>query len=339
VKPLASLALALALAACGDDDEAGDPDAAPPGPDATPPDAGPPDANPLAPMSLAATGLYADFAAETLADGVLEYAPRFALWSDGAGKRRWVKLPDGATIDTSNVDFWVYPEGTKLWKEFTRDGVRVETRLLYKTGPASTDWFMMAYAWNAEQTAAVAAPLGARDALGTEHDIPEPSDCEKCHRAVPDVLLGFSAIQLAHGGPGVTLADLVADGRLSAPPAVALDLPGDATAQAALGYLHANCGTCHNDYSDVMDKVDMRLMLTVGTLGAVDTTPAYATSVGIAPNRAIVGVTSLIEPGDPDASAVHVRMNQRGPQGMPPLASELVDTDAVAAIDAWINSL
>ena len=32
-------------------------------------------------------------------------------------------------------DSWRFPQGTKLWKEFTRDGVRVETRLLQKVGP------------------------------------------------------------------------------------------------------------------------------------------------------------------------------------------------------------
>ncbi|MFN7134819.1 MAG: hypothetical protein ACK4N5_22255 [Myxococcales bacterium] len=40
------------------------------------------------PERLSETGLYADFAARSLAPGVFEFTPRFELWSDGAEKRR-----------------------------------------------------------------------------------------------------------------------------------------------------------------------------------------------------------------------------------------------------------
>src|SRR5262245_30688341 len=85
-----------------------------------------------APEHLSETGLFADVARESLAPDIIAYAPRFQLWSDGADKRRWLWLPPGARIDTSDMDSWVFPVGTKFWKEFTRDGVRVETRLLEK---------------------------------------------------------------------------------------------------------------------------------------------------------------------------------------------------------------
>lgn len=334
------LALFMAVSACGDDgDDDVPPDAAVP-PDApVPPDAGPPDADPANPLRLASTGLYSDFENETLADGVVEFAPEHVLWSDVATKRRWILIPDGAQIDTSNMNFWHWPQGTKLWKEFTRDDVRVETRYLYKYGPTSEDWFMMAYAWNEEQTEALAARSGVQDALSTNHDIPSQSVCAKCHGRVEDVALGASAIQLDHDGPGLTLADLIADDRLTDPPAGALDIPGTAVEQAALGYFHVNCGTCHNDYSDVQDKVDMRLMLTVETLGAVTTTPVYTTAVGVEPNRSTEGATYLIEAGNSAASAVHIRMSVRGPISMPPVGSEDVDTVGLAAVDAWIDSL
>lgn len=305
--------------------------------DAPPPDAPPPDADPTMPMRLSDTGLYTDVVAETLADGVRAYAPRFPLWSDGAVKRRWVYLPPGSTIDTADMDFWRFPVGTKLWKEFVRDGVRVETRLLMKTAPDA--WFMMAYAWLPDGSDAIATPYGQPDALGTDHDIPSVSDCDKCHGRVPDVALGFSALQLDHADAGVSLTQLAADGLITDPPAAPLVVPGDATAAAALGYLHANCGTCHNDTSDVSVEHGLRLYLTVGALGAVKDTPAYTTAVGVAPVHAIAGVTALIEPGNPEASAVHARMATRGPIRMPPIASEVVDGDGLAAVDAWIASL
>src|SRR5262245_14990157 len=92
-----------------------------------------------APARLSETGLFADITREIWAPGVMAYAPRFQLWSDGADKRRWLWLPPDTRIDTSNMDSWAFPVGTKFWKEFTRDGVRVETRLIEKLGPGD-DW-------------------------------------------------------------------------------------------------------------------------------------------------------------------------------------------------------
>src|SRR5262245_33797852 len=64
---------------------------------------------------LACAGLYEDFAAKTVASDVKEFTPALQFWSDGAEKRRWVKLPTGAKIDATNFDEWIYPEGTQLW--------------------------------------------------------------------------------------------------------------------------------------------------------------------------------------------------------------------------------
>src|SRR5215468_4178494 len=95
------------------------------------------------------------------------YTPRYQLWSDGAEKRRWLFLPEGAQIDTSVPDDWRFPRGTKLWKEFTRDGVRVETRILYKHGDGRDDWSIAAYLWRNDQTDAELLPTGLQNALGT----------------------------------------------------------------------------------------------------------------------------------------------------------------------------
>jgi hypothetical protein len=305
------------------------------------------DADPLRPELLSATGLYDDIAGEVLADGVVAFEPEHVLWSDGATKRRWVYLPPSATIDTSDMDFWVYPVGTKLWKEFTSGGVRVETRMLSKI--ADGQWYMVAYAWDDAQTDAVAVPAGVTDALGTDHDIPSMGDCEKCHERVADKALGFTAIQLDHPGTGLTLDGLVQDGRLSNDPPSGgqggppyYDIPGNATEVAALGYLHANCGGCHHPQSDVFDVVAVELRLEVATLGRVRDTTIYETSVDV--NSVLTpieaGVTKLIDPGSPSTSVIHQRMLRRDMKGMPPLGTEVVDTDGgVAAVAAWISSL
>ena len=107
------------------------------------------------PATLVATGLCADAACTAITPGVREFAPRWQLWSDGAEKRRWIWLPVGATIDTTDTDYWRFPIGTKLWKEFGCGETRVETRYIVKTGPEEDDWIFVPYAWNAEQTEAV----------------------------------------------------------------------------------------------------------------------------------------------------------------------------------------
>jgi len=329
----------------------GPPDGAPPAPDAESlPDAEPPppDAS-IEPTTLAETGLYADFASETLAPGVVEYTVNHELWADGATKRRFVLLPDGAQVDTTDMDFWSLPAGTKLWKEFTSGGTRVETRLLWKQGETNDDWFTMSYAWNEAGSEALASEEGAEDALGTEHDIPRATACKTCHQRQPGFALGFSALQLDHDEGEVNLAALVEQKRLSDPPEVTgvpvFPLPGEAVDQAALGYLHGNCGPCHNEFSDVLDRSSVIWHLDSDSLASVDETTIFQTAVGQPPDIVLEPTTSIIEPGDRDASAAFVRMSQRDPKEdsvvpMPPLATEQPDTEGgVAAVGAWIDSL
>jgi hypothetical protein len=294
------------------------------------------------PTRLSQTGLYSDLtASEDLAPGVLEYRPRFELWSDGAEKRRFVSLPPDATIDTSDMNYWVFPVGTRVWKEFTSQGVRVETRMLEKTGAES--WLMLAFAWEADRSDALVVPRGSDDALGTEHDVPSTVMCRECHDDVPDKLLGFAAVQLSHSLGGVTLEDLVREGRLSHPPDGPIELPGDPVAQSALGYLHANCGNCHNPRSGDFPTVHLELWLDVETLATVEETTTFRTTVrvpfeGVPPNPDIASVR--IAPGDPEGSALYQRMGAREPLvQMPPLASERTDENGLRDVAAWILAL
>lgn len=308
---------------------------------------------------------------DAVSPDVMPFTPQFPLWTDSAQKRRWVYLPPGATINTSNMDVWTYPQGTKLWKEFSRDGVRVETRILWKQGGGPDDWFMIAFKWNAEQTEATAMPDGEIDASATMHDIPSQENCSTCHRNVRDKAIGFSAVQLAYAAPAgdVTLDQLVQMGALSVAPAAALAVPGTAVDQAAFGYLHANCGMCHNERANVfITKInDMNLWLhsaadpaicpTCGDLASPQTTGPYLGLVNKMTKKGnILGATVRVTPGDLDASALYQVMNTRdavpgvdpemmGADGgvaafqMPPLGTEDVDPMGTAAIAAWINSL
>lgn len=289
----------------------------------------------LVPALLSETGLFDDVAAGTIAADVLPFSPRFALWSDGADKARWVWLPACEPIDTSDMDHWELPVGTRLWKEFTRDGVRIETRLITRIGPGAAQWRLATYVWNGDDAEHVST--GVENALGTEHDVPDEVQCTSCHRQDWRAL-GFSAVQLAHDGDGVTLQTLQDAGKLSDPPLLPIVVPGDALAQSALGMLHANCGSCHSENG--VPFVDLQLRLRTTDL-TVEDTQTWQSTVDVPTVMFECDGCDLIEPGVPETSAVVMRMLERGPDSeqMPPLATELVDQSGVDALGAWILSL
>ncbi len=293
------------------------------------------------PQALSETGLYASGSTSTLADGVVPYEPRYVLWADGADKQRYLYLPPGTQIDTSDMDRWKFPVGTKVWKAFSLAGKRLETRLLWKT--SETGWFQMAFVWKADGSDAMAAPRGAMDVAGTTHDVPARNRCSDCHDGAGDKLLGVSAIQLSHDRPGANLKQLASEGRLSQRPSDDFRLPDD-DAWNALGYLHANCGNCHNPNSVVWDKVDLDLWLRTGELGDATTTQSYVTTVSVAltdfHGSADAGIMNRIAPGDAAHSGLILRMTTRGnDDAMPPIASEIVDNDGVALVSKWIDAL
>ena len=69
---------------------------------------------PVAPQLLSETGLYAGEGTARVDPRNRSFAPQYPLWTDGAGKRRWIQLPEGAAIDASNLSRWEFPVGTKL---------------------------------------------------------------------------------------------------------------------------------------------------------------------------------------------------------------------------------
>ena len=290
------------------------------------------------PAHLSESGLFAS-ATQNLADNVRPYSPAFELWSDGAEKRRWIWLPPGTVIDTSDVDDWQFPRGTRLWKEFTRDSVRVETRLLLKTGDGEGDWVGAAYVWNGDD--ATLTSEGVVNALGTEHDVPAADRCFGCHGGRRSRVLGFSAVQLENSAGPLTLRDAVETRLLSRPPPGSLKLPGSASDQQVLGLLHASCAHCHNQVRpsalgprcfDPQNDID--LALSASALGDFAQT-------GLA--RTVIGKS--VKPGDAAGSKLFKLYTHRGPPGtfgpsqMPPLATEKVSEAAAEVLGNWINTL
>jgi hypothetical protein len=297
----------------------------------------------VGPERLSQTGLYADFGARALTAGIIRIAPRFALWSDGAEKERYLLLPEGGRIDTSDMDAWRFPVGTKVWKEFRLDGRLVETRLLEKRrDPDDGGWFQMAYAWQEDERDATAVPMGVRDVRGTGYEIPSQRQCGACHYKGEKPLIGVSALQLSTDGSGAESASmqaLRAAAALTAPPTRSFAPPGDAQVGAALGYLHANCSHCHDSRSAA--AADVKVFMEVRVDDATpEATAAYRTLVGQPIHHfPDVGLEGLVVPGKPDESLVYYRMGRRDEAQMPPLATHKVDAEGLAAIGAWITAL
>ncbi len=284
------------------------------------------------PQDLAETGLYADLGARRIASDVLAYTPQYPLWTDGATKRRWIRLPAGSAIDARDPDAWVFPVGTRLWKEFSF-GRRVETRMLERQPDGR--WSYASYVWSTDARTAHLAPerglahaceLGA----GAAHDIPSRMDCRACHEAGPNRVLGFNALQLspdrdplalhaeAPGAGDVDLPALVERGLLRNLPEQYLRQPPRISARtprerAALGYLQSNCSQCHSARGELAP-----LGLHLESL--------------LAPHE------SPLDSFVPRAELALARMSSRNAlTQMPPLGTHVVDAQALEFLRGWVR--
>ena len=225
-----------------------------------------------------------------------EFTPRHALWSDGQEKRRWIALPAGGAIDKSDADRWEFPRGTRAWKEFSRDGRRNETRFIERRADGS--WRYATYAWSEDGTRATLAPEDGIPGRG----IPSRADCVACHEGAAAPLLSFSAVQLE------------------------TELP------PALGYLHANCGHCHND--GALPALGLTLAQSAGD-------PAASAARTLRSLTAVASRIRLHGSAAADRPAILLaRMKSRDPlTRMPPLGVDIVDAGGVALVERWLDAL
>lgn len=306
-------------------------------PDAAAPDAAPyeppavelPDPESDEPFFLSATGLYTDVEGKILAPDLRPFEPAHKLWSDGADKQRWMRLPRGTKIDSADMDHWQFPVGAMFWKEFGKEGKRFETRLVARTGEGPNDYWMGAFAWLEDESDARFVPMGEKNVRGSDHDVPTVKNCFTCHNGEPGRVLGFSAVQ-QRAVPAMLLTV----------PAPAYAVPGEAEVQRALGYLHANCAHCHNPNGSARPDTDMNLRLAIADERPEDTT-IYRSTIGV--DLQYFESDPLVKrvvAGNPEESGLLFRMAERGKKTqMPPLATEVTDPDGLAAVRAWIEGL
>lgn len=245
-----------------------------------------PDA-PLA-LSLRDTGLFEPGSVERVGAANEAFTPHFPLWTDGQSKRRWLYLPPGTAIDKSEPDRWEFPAGTRAWKEFSGPGGRIETRLIERLADGS--WRFATYAWNAEGTEATLAPAeGIAD-----RGIPSRQDCLACHEGAPAPILGYTAVQLEG--------------------AIAARTPRE---RAAMGYLHGNCGHCHN-------------------AGALEATGLFLAQSAASPQRSAAATRASVAQR---AAEILRRVQSANPYvRMPPLGTAVADADGLEPVRHWIQT-
>jgi uncharacterized repeat protein (TIGR03806 family) len=289
------------------------------------------------------------------------------LWSDQADKERAFVLPPGGKIrvvscaaqpggclNAADDGKWVFPAGTTFLKSFGFDGKLVETRLFVAL-PDGT-WVGYSYQWDEGQSGAtLVASAGASLSFNTgsrtvEWTYPSRRDCTECHTRSAGWTLGPETAQMnrvpitAALGTGNQIDKLAAAGLFDSAPAKPYKAPlvtpydgqlggpsASATAtERARSYLHANCAFCHRPDGE-FNSVDLRYETAFEDTGLCNVVPAKGT-------QGIDNATNLT-PGHPELSTLWLRMTTLGKGRMPPLASAVVDEDAVDVVSAWINAI
>lgn len=299
------------------------------------------------PARLSETGCFSDLSARTLAQGAYPYEVNAPLWSDGAAKERAFSLPAQGTITYHETEAWGLPVGTILLKTFVRPGGTdaLETRVMVRH---SDRWRGATYVWNEDGLDAELLNTGVDEDLGDQvWHYPSRAECRACHTEASGEVLGWSTRQLARwsdlgrsGAPVHQIEALRRAGVLAGAPEDAEGLPGfpglgDVAASEedrARAYLHANCAHCHRPDTSTTTPLDLRAEIALED----------AHVCGEPPEKGDVALESpmLLAPGDPGQSVLMARMaTLNSDDRMPNVGSNVVDTEAVELIGAWIEGL
>jgi uncharacterized repeat protein (TIGR03806 family) len=298
------------------------------------------------PTLLSDTGCVAAQSPSQPAAGLIPYAPAAPFWSDGAVKERWLAIPNGTSIAVGGDGDFTFPNGSVLVKHFRLNGTLIETRLFMRHPDG--DWAGYTYEWNAQQTDATLVTGGKTVTIGGQSwRFPSGNECLSCHTQAAGFVLGAEAAQLNHdfayastGRTANQLRTLDHIALFTTPlgdPAAQPSMPDpfDATAplgQRARAYLHTNCSQCHRPGGGTPSSMDLRYGTLLSSTMACDA-PPQAGDLGIG------AAARIIAPGSAANSVLLARAGRRDANGMPPLASNEVDTAGVMLLDQWITSL
>lgn len=322
-----------------------------------------------APKLLSETGAFSDLPSLTVSPGLIPYQPNLSFWSDGAGKQRWIALPNDGThnsaeekINFSETGEWSFPEGTVFLKHFTlpkndgnpNDVQHIETRFLVHGEDGS--YYFLTYKWRENQReadlvqAAEDRTITIQTSSGFREQIwhyPSESECLSCHNATAKRVLGMNTRQMngsltypqssRNANQLETLNSLnwfqPALLESAIPSYPTLSSPSAASAaieNRALSYLDVNCGYCHRPEA-LQTNFDLRFTTPLANKGIIEGE--------VGDNLGIPGA-KLIVPGEEASSIIYQRLiSLHEAVMMPPLAKRIVDEEGKALIAEWIQSL
>jgi uncharacterized repeat protein (TIGR03806 family) len=323
------------------------------------------------PQFLSQTGVFTHLQTLATAPGVIPYDVANPLWSDAAAKQRWIILPNDGSHDSAAEDIvfseegnWRFPAGTVLVKNFEvaldennpASVKRLETRFLICTADGGK--YGVTYRWNSAGTDAELLTGGETESYdvtlaggGVETrnwDYPSRADCMLCHNETAGQALGVRTHSLnrslfyeATGRHANQLSTFNALGMFDVTltaaqladfiEARALDDETAPLEHRVRSYLDSNCSHCHQPGATV-PYFDARLGTPLNVQGLIN---------GIVQGHFSLGPDGrYMKPGDAALSAVHVRLaNVGNGAAMPPLAKNVVDQEAVALLQQYLESL
>jgi uncharacterized repeat protein (TIGR03806 family) len=310
------------------------------------------------PETLDAWHLFADAAAQVPGPRTVPYDVIAPLFSDYSQKRRFIYLPEGKRIGYDDHQRWKFPEGAILIKSFGYGERLIETRLLVVTKQGVVPH---TYVWDDAQTVATRKVAGARievafegpdgKQLANEFRVPNTNQCHDCHgKPEATLLLGPRTRQLDRDfdygdGPENQLDHMAELGMFDREPAShaererLVDPFGTAPlVDRARAYLDSNCAHCHGEGGDASSS---GMWLTwPDTAEGQDPTRWGVCKRPTSAAGATCGHEVDIVPGDPDASIYLCRLESRESKvQMPPVGTNLVHTEGVELLRAWIAQM
>jgi PA14 domain-containing protein/chitobiase/beta-hexosaminidase-like protein/Big-like domain-containing protein len=322
------------------------------------------------PLLLSGTGAFSNTTNRTPAGGLIPYTPNTPLWSDAAVKSRYMALPSNGGLITPDeqisflpTNTWTFPAGTVFIKNFdlvvneTNASVplrRLETRLLVRNINGGV--YGVTYKWRPDNSDADLLITSSNEDVFITNSTgirtqtwyyPSPADCLTCHTPVANYVLGVNTRQLngnqTYPATGNTDNQLRTLNRLGLfYPAINeaaitnyLKLSSLTNLSASLenrsrSYLEANCVQCHQPGGAGI------------TFDARYDTPLAQQNITNYPASVTLGIDNacIVKAQDVWRSTLLVRMNTTNKTiQMPPLARNLIDTNAVQVFTDWINSL
>ncbi|NNJ97172.1 MAG: hypothetical protein HKP12_08425 [Gammaproteobacteria bacterium] len=298
------------------------------------------------PALLSDWGCFQAGDATRFSNHVIPYSVNAPLWSDDGDKVRFMAIPDGTHIDIDDQGRLQLPVGSILGKNFYLDDRIIETRLLLHYQQPH-GWKGYSYEWNDAQTqAALLATAKDKDINGQIWHYPSRAECDACHTPIAGFTLGPKIAQLNrsfnYADTGIDANQLItlesievlsrplSDAEKSTT-LYAIDNTAYSAELRARSYLHANCANCHQPGGPGGGDMDLRFATPLDEAGICNTAPLGDTLGLINP--------AIVSPGNADQSVLVLRMEDNGVQRMPPLASAIVDDQALAVIRAWIDQL